>query len=58
MKRFLVGVSILSASVFGLACEPEPDTPGEAVEEAGEEIGDALDDAGDAIEDTAEDITE
>lgn len=44
MKTFLIGVCLVSASMFGIACDKEPDTPGEALEEAGDDVEDAADD--------------
>lgn len=54
MKRMIALLSILAAGLFGVGCDTEPDSPGEAIEEAGDELGDALDEIGDEVEDATD----
>jgi hypothetical protein len=44
------------AGGYGLsACDDEPDTLGEAIEDAGDDVENALDDVGDKIDDATDD---
>ena len=51
----LGGALALGSAAMLSGCEDEPDTPGEAVDDAVDSTGDAMDDAGDAIKDAADD---
>lgn len=42
MRYFLTTLSIMAFALLGTACDSEPDSPGEAIEEAGDEVEDAL----------------
>jgi hypothetical protein len=44
VKTLLIGLCLAGTSMFGIACDKEPDTPGEAMEEAGDDVEDAADD--------------
>lgn len=50
-----LAVAVALATTLSLsACDDEPDSAGEAIEDAGERLGDAVDDTGDKIRDAAE----
>ncbi len=56
LKRVMMPLALILLVAGGLAaCEDDPDTVGEAVEELGDEVGDAAEDAADDIEDAADD---
>lgn len=59
MKKLLtIMLSVFGLVLFGAGCNPEPETPGEKIEEMGEEMGDAVDDAADNVEDAAEEAAD
>ncbi len=51
VRRLIAAGMLASVAMFGVGCDPEPNTPGEAIEEAGNEIGNAVDDAANEVED-------
>jgi hypothetical protein len=55
MKYALTALGITAATFLGASCEPEPETPGEHIEEVGEEVGEAVDEISDEVKDAAED---
>jgi hypothetical protein len=51
----LGGALALGSAALLSGCNDEPDTPGEAVDDAADSAGDAIDDAGDATGDAIDD---
>lgn len=51
----LGGALALGSAAMLSGCNDDPDSPGEAVEDAADSAGDALDDAGDATGDAIDD---
>lgn len=59
IKRLLLILGIVSASVLGAGCEKKADTSvGDTIEDATDNAGDAMEEAGDAVEDAAEDAAQ
>ena len=56
MRKFLIMLSVVGLSMFGVGCDSEPDTPSEKLEEIGDELGDAAEEVGDEIGDAAEEV--
>lgn len=56
MTKLLSALFLASAAFIFVGCESEPDSPGDAIEEAGEEMGEAVDEAAEEVEDAADEV--
>lgn len=58
IKRLLLVLGIVSASVLGVGCEPKSEGPADAVEDAAEEAGDSMEDTAEALKEAAEEAAQ